>query len=67
MGQVGGRGTGDTEKGRRQWLSQHQAAALWWLSHSYFGGVNFLPIWGNFAGALTSPECLRLQQPVNTE
>lgn len=35
------------EKGRRQWLPQNQAAPLWWRSHSYFGGVNFLPILGN--------------------
>jgi hypothetical protein len=32
------------KEGRRQWLPQHRAAAPWWLSHGYFGGVNFLPI-----------------------
>lgn len=42
---VGGRGPhGKKKKGRRQWLPQHRAAAPWWLSHGYFGGVNFLPI-----------------------
>lgn len=58
---------GPDGKGRRRWSPQHQAAALWRLSHSYFGGVNFLPIWGNLAGVLTSLGCLRLQQPVTAE
>lgn len=62
-----GRMERDTEKRRRQWLPQHWAAAPWWLSHGYFGGVNFLPIWGNLAGVLTYLECLRLLQPVIAE
>lgn len=66
MWQVGGKEPDGKNDGkvRRQWLPQNQPAALWWLSHSYFGGVNFLPIWGNFAGVLTYLECLRLHQPV---
>lgn len=34
---------------------------------SYFGGANFLAIWGNFTGIFTSLECLGPQQPVIAE